>query len=200
MLKRSPVFCFLYIRKTKTFGMISIDDILVSDEILTEYFACDYEVCKGACCVIGESGAPLEKDEGEKLQQAWPGFRPIMTECGRKCVAAKGFYEIDGDGDMVTPLMDMPLQDRAATGNKTLYAKWSKNTYKITYKLNSGKNSTKNPKTYTVTTKTITLKNPTRKGYTFQGWYSDAKFKTKVTKIAKGSTGNKTLYAKWKKN
>ena len=100
--------------------MISINDILVSDEILTEFFSCNYEECKGACCVIGESGAPLEKDEGEKLQQAWPGFRPIMTECGRKCVAAKGFYEIDGDGDMVTPLMDMPLQDRAATGNKTL--------------------------------------------------------------------------------
>ena len=47
--------------------MISINDILISDEILTEYFACDYERCKGACCVVGESGAPLAKgEEGQK--------------------------------------------------------------------------------------------------------------------------------------
>ena len=88
---------------------------------------------------------------------------------------------------------------KGSTGNKTLYAKWTKNTYTITYKLNKGTNNAQNPATYTVTTATITLKNPTREGYTFQGWYSDAKYKTKVTKIAKGSTGNKTLYAKWKK-
>ena len=100
--------------------MISIDDILVSDEILTEYFACDYAVCKGACCVIGESGAPLEKSEAEQLEKAWPAFCPIMTDCGRKCVAAKGLFEIDGDGDMVTPLMDMSPAEREATGNKTL--------------------------------------------------------------------------------
>lgn len=100
--------------------MISIDDILVSDEILTEYFACDYAVCKGACCVIGESGAPLEKGEEEALEVAWPAFSPIMTDCGRRCVAAKGLFEIDGDGDMVTPLMEMSSADRVAAGNKAL--------------------------------------------------------------------------------
>lgn len=83
---------------------------------------------------------------------------------------------------------------------KTLYAKWKKNTYKITYNLNGGKNHSSNPATYTVTTATIMLKNPTRTGYTFKGWYSDSAYKTKVTQIAKGSTGNKTLYAKWVKN
>lgn len=72
--------------------------------------------------------------------------------------------------------------------------------YTITYKLNGGKNSSKNPKTYTKSTATITLKNPTRTGYTFKGWYSDSKFKKKVTKISKGSTGNITLYAKWSPN
>lgn len=100
--------------------MISIDDILVSDEILTEYFACDYAVCKGACCVIGESGAPLEKGEEGALEKAWPAFNPIMTDCGRRCVAAKGLFEIDGDGDMVTSLMEMSPAEREATGNKTL--------------------------------------------------------------------------------
>ncbi len=88
---------------------------------------------------------------------------------------------------------------KGSTGDKTLYAKWSKNTYRITYTLNGGKNSRKNPKSYTVTTSTVALKNPTRRGYTFKGWYTDAKFKTKISKISKGSTGNKRLYAKWKR-
>lgn len=88
---------------------------------------------------------------------------------------------------------------KGSTGNKTLYAKWAVNKYKITYRLNGGKNYKKNPKTYKVTSSTITLKKPTRKGYTFKGWYSDKKYKKKVTKIKKGSTGNKVLYAKWKR-
>ena len=86
---------------------------------------------------------------------------------------------------------------KGSTGNKTLYAKWEKVTYKITYKLNKGKNNSKNPKKYTVTSSTIKLKKPTRKGYKFKGWYADSKFKKKITKIKKGTTGNKTLYAKW---
>lgn len=85
-------------------------------------------------------------------------------------------------------------------GSVTLYAQWEKTKYTITYKLNGGKNSSKNPSKYTITTKTIKLKNPTRKGYTFAGWYSDSKFKNKVTQINKGSTGKKTLYAKWVAN
>lgn len=83
----------------------------------------------------------------------------------------------------------------------TLYARWEKETYKITYKLKGGKNHKGNPTKYTVTTAKITLKKPTRTGYTFGGWYSDSKYKTKkVTQIAKGSTENKTLYAKWTAN
>lgn len=102
--------------------MIAIGDILVSDEILTEYFSCDYAVCKGACCVIGESGAPLEEGEAEKLEEAWPAFSPLLTSAGRAAVAAKGFFEIDPDGDRVTPLMAISAEERLATGNKTLCA------------------------------------------------------------------------------
>lgn len=86
------------------------------------------------------------------------------------------------------------------TGSITLYAQWTLPSYKITYKLNGGTNNKKNPTTYKKTTKTITLKKPTRKGYTFKGWYLDKNFKNKVTTIKKGSTGNKTLYAKWEAN
>lgn len=84
-------------------------------------------------------------------------------------------------------------------GKVVLYAQWKKTKYTITYKLKGGKNVAKNPDYYYYTTKTITLKKPTRKGYQFVGWYSDSKYKKKVTKIKKGSTGNITLYAKWKK-
>ena len=100
--------------------MISINDILVSDEILTEYFSCNYEECKGACCVIGESGAPLAEDEAEQLEKAWPDFSPLLTAAGRAAVEKKGFFEIDRDGDMVTPLMDISPEDRKATGNQTV--------------------------------------------------------------------------------
>ena len=85
---------------------------------------------------------------------------------------------------------------KGSTGNLTLTAKWKIITYKITYKLGSGKNNSKNPKSYKVTTSTIKLQNPTRNGYTFKGWYNGSK---KVTTIKKGSIGNITLTAKWAK-
>ena len=85
--------------------IIQIDDCLVSEEILTEYYACDYEKCKGCCCVIGDSGAPMEECEAEAIEKNYHIFSPIMSEEGRAAVAAKGFYEIDMDGDMVTPLV-----------------------------------------------------------------------------------------------
>lgn len=88
---------------------------------------------------------------------------------------------------------------KGSTGKVTLYAKWAKEKYTITYKLNGGKNNKKNPKTYTITSKMIKLAAPTRKGYVFKGWYRDKKCTRKATSIKKGSTGKITLYAKWKK-
>ena len=85
--------------------IIQIDDCLVSEEILTEYFACDYEKCKGCCCLIGDSGAPMEECEAEAIEKNYHIFSPLMSDEGRAAVAAKGFYEIDMDGDMVTPLV-----------------------------------------------------------------------------------------------
>ena len=81
-----------------------------------------------------------------------------------------------------------------------LYAQWKIKNYKITYKLYGGDNSSDNPERYNVNTGTITLKKPSKEGYKFVGWYSDKKCTKKVKRINKGSTGNITLYAKWKKN
>lgn len=81
----------------------------------------------------------------------------------------------------------------------TLYAIWEKaSEYKITYKLNKGKNNTANPKTYTSEDE-IKFKKPTRSGYHFVGWYTDSKYKNQINVIEKGSEGSLTLYAKWTK-
>lgn len=82
----------------------------------------------------------------------------------------------------------------------TLYAQWKKQVYDIDYRLNGGRFDEDYRDYYDVNTKTFKLTSPVRTGYTFEGWYKDKKFKTKVTKVSKGSTGDLTLYAKWSVN
>lgn len=85
----------------------------------------------------------------------------------------------------------------ALSANMQVSAKTGKvKSYKITYQLNKGTNNKKNPKKYK-NNKTTKLYSPTRKGYTFKGWYSDKKFKKRVKKIKKGTKGKIKLYAKW---
>ena len=79
-----------------------------------------------------------------------------------------------------------------------LYAQWTATSYQLSYQLNGG-NAVSNPANYTIESATITLKNPVKTGYTFAGWYSDSAYRNKITQITKGSTGNKTFYAKWTK-
>ena len=88
--------------------IIQIGDCLVSEEVATEYFACDYEKCKGCCCVIGDSGAPMKEGEAEELERNYEIFSPLMTEEGRESVRKNGFFQIDRDGDIVTPVVSEP--------------------------------------------------------------------------------------------
>ena len=84
-------------------------------------------------------------------------------------------------------------------GDITVYACYDLITYNITYNLNGGTGATNT--TYNVTTATITLPTPSKTGYTFDGWYFESDFSgTKQTQITKGSTGNKTYFAKWTAN
>lgn len=85
--------------------VIEIGNCLVSTEILTEYFCCDYQKCKGCCCVVGDSGAPLSKAEGESLQRQLPDYETYLAADGRAELTEQGFYVTDIDGDMVTPLV-----------------------------------------------------------------------------------------------
>lgn len=84
--------------------------------------------------------------------------------------------------------------------NVTFYAKWTAIPYKITYELDDGTNVSGNPAQYTVETEKITFVAPTKTGYAFEGWYSDAERTDRVAEIAMGSTGDVTLYAKWTVN
>lgn len=90
----------------RDFGtIIRIGDILVSEDVVLEWFCCDYDRCKGCCCIIGDSGAPLEASEPELLEAHYPAYSPLMQPEGRTAVAAQGFFTIDRDGDRVTPLV-----------------------------------------------------------------------------------------------
>lgn len=106
----------------------------------------------------------------------------------------------DTENDGTSP--DISTDKAVAAGDTTaitLYAIWEKaSEYKITYKLNKGKNNTANPKTYTSEDE-IKFKKPTRSGYHFVGWYTDSKYKNQISVIEKGSEGSLTLYAKWTK-
>lgn len=84
------------------------------------------------------------------------------------------------------------------TEDKTFTARWELLNYDINYELDGGVNNASNPTTYTIED-TIALKDPTKSGYTFKGWYSDANFTTQVTSISKKAQ-NITLYAKWAVN
>jgi hypothetical protein len=86
-------------------SIIQIGDILVSSEVLTEYFCCDYATCRGACCIIGDSGAPLLENETELLEHHYPQYEGWMSSAGREKIAETGFFEVDADGDLVTPLL-----------------------------------------------------------------------------------------------
>ena len=106
----------------------------------------------------------------------------------------------DTENDGTSP--DISTDKAIAAGDTTaitLYAIWEKaSEYKITYKLNKGKNNTAIPKTYTSEDE-IKFKKPTRSGYHFVGWYTDSKYKNQISVIEKGSEGSLTLYAKWTK-
>ena len=85
--------------------MIEIDDKIVSLDLLRESFACDLGACKGACCVEGNAGAPLEMDEVDTLEEEYDNYKEYMTPEGRAEVERQGFMVVDTDGDYTTPLV-----------------------------------------------------------------------------------------------
>ncbi len=83
--------------------MIIVDDVLVADEILNKQFICDLTRCKGGCCVEGDAGAPLEKEELKEVKAAFSVIKDEMTEAALKEVEQTGTHTIDDDYSYVTP-------------------------------------------------------------------------------------------------
>ena len=83
--------------------MIKIGETLISDDVLENFFLCDLEVCKGACCVEGDLGAPLEIEELKALEDNYGKIKPFLSEEGRKAIEKQGLYILDFEGDYSTP-------------------------------------------------------------------------------------------------
>ena len=86
--------------------MIEIEGKIVSADLLRDKFACDLSQCKGACCIEGDAGAPLEIEEVDILEEEYENYKPYMTPEGIKAVEEQGFMVVDSDGDYTTPLIN----------------------------------------------------------------------------------------------
>lgn len=86
--------------------MILIENTCISDDIEDQEFVCNLDKCKGACCVEGDSGAPLDEDELAILDEIYPEVEPYLTEAGKKVIATEGTWTKDWDGDYVTPIIN----------------------------------------------------------------------------------------------
>src|ERR1035437_2457114 len=84
--------------------MIEIDKTIVSLDVVTKRFVCDLKKCKGACCIEGDGGAPLEDIEADKIAEYLPDILPYLSKRSIETIAEKGIYEIDEDGDKLTVL------------------------------------------------------------------------------------------------
>ena len=116
-----------------------------------------------------------------------------LPQVSKKGYVFQGWYTSANGGKRIVSSSKVTMNK-----NHTLYAHWSKAKYSIQYALNGGVNSSQNLNQYTIDT-VFVLKAPVRTGYVFKGWYSDKNYKTKVSRVSKGSIGNKVFYAKWEK-
>ena len=103
-IRRLPSKGF-YLSLKKISPMILVGNVVLSDDIKENFFVCDLEACKGACCVEGDSGAPLDDDETKILEEIYPLVKDYITEEGRQVIEAQGTWVIDSDGDKVTPTL-----------------------------------------------------------------------------------------------
>jgi len=85
--------------------MIEIGKTVVSLDVFESHFCCDITQCKGACCIEGDSGAPLTEDEAVQIRTLYPLFREYLSEENQKEIERQGFSVVDTDGDLVTPIV-----------------------------------------------------------------------------------------------
>lgn len=83
--------------------MIAIENVLVSDLVIEEQFVCDLLKCKGGCCEDGDAGAPLEKEEMDRINEVYETVKPYLTPAGVKEIESQGRYNYDREFGWVTP-------------------------------------------------------------------------------------------------
>jgi hypothetical protein len=86
--------------------MNNIDHTLISDDIASKNFVCELQKCKGACCVEGDAGAPLEASEIPILQEEFSKIKPFLSPAGLEVLETLGVFVRDSDGDYTTPCID----------------------------------------------------------------------------------------------
>lgn len=86
--------------------MIEIENVIVSSDIISEKFLCDLDACKGACCIEGDAGAPVEADEVAELEQVLPVIWEDLSSEAQDVIRTQGVVYIDQDGDLVTSIVD----------------------------------------------------------------------------------------------
>jgi hypothetical protein len=86
--------------------MFQIGKTIVSEDIIEENFLCNLSACKGACCVDGDAGAPLEKEETKILSDIYPKVKPFLRQEGIAIIEKQGVYVTTKDGDLETPLIN----------------------------------------------------------------------------------------------
>ena len=96
--------------------MLEIQSTLVHEDLITENFVCNLNKCKGACCIEGDSGAPLERSELQVLKDIYSKVKPYMTAKGIEAVEEQGTYVKDYEGDFTTTCVD--------TNKECAYVTW----------------------------------------------------------------------------
>lgn len=85
--------------------MIQVENTILSEDLFESYFVCDLSACKGACCIEGDAGAPLEQEEIDILENELDSIKPFLREEGLKSLKENGAFVVDTDGEYVTPLV-----------------------------------------------------------------------------------------------
>ena len=86
--------------------MLQVGDVILSTELLTEYFCCDLDRCHGACCVEGDAGAPVTLDEVAEMERVYPDIEADLAPAARDVVARQGMAYVDKTGELVTSIVD----------------------------------------------------------------------------------------------
>ena len=155
-----------------------------------------------------KSGISAGSTGNVKVYAKWlEDFTITFNEGAHGSITTQRIFEVADGGAFPTPpgvtadsgytFNGWPTMPATVTEDRTFTAAYTPIEYTITYETNGGTNASGNPDKYTIETPTITFLAPTRTGYTFDGWYSDAALTTAKTGIALGSTGNVKVYAKW---